>query len=725
MPRDKSKNNLSRRSRSRDYNRDNPPSRHHSPDYENRQQRKYRYGSPSPFLSGKSVKRARSPNRTDRSEWTTTVTRSKSPLAGNSPKLCQYSRSVSRTTINRQDNPSSSNDVKKKSTDKKLKKSDKQREASFMSKQHKDVESITSGEESPEQTKCKKKKKKKKKMKELDDEDDDPLENIRNIVKQIEAEKFKSKSKSRRKSENSKRQVSVDYDETDTTKDDVLYEPESTGYFKPKTAMRAPQSRNYIKCRICHSYYSELKEDRNNHIRLHSKQTFLVKVPSDTWYFDIEEVIAHFARMGFSKHDLREKMQEMSLFTYPESLVGYSCSNCKENEPTLNCSTEEEFKDHAQNCTKKYNIDSCRISWCRGCHLRFETWQDLQSHISCYRHSRCFPKMEVIERIYDRASSSEFQLQPLATIVKQGNDSPTLGRKAIKTELNVTRRDQTDAVHDPAPNFDTIPLTIPSWRSTPMLAPAAVSWTNTASFDAYSELTTGPNVDELKEILRLSSRNIWQENQPQMPAYLWNLKPTHDPTVPHPKLIPPHHLSLHSQSRDEDDIEILEEIIDEETCLLSRCQWNSNHIPSCKRLEISKRCGLGKCQPDDLHQHSEFHRNKFRQRDGSFNRLICSQLQFYVNYIVDQSSKDHHYFDHKVTEIPSTIVKQEPGEYQYYQNTVRDPRLTGVYPRPRKLIPPKMEKFDGNQSFILATWTSSEAEQIIKRRQRQRYSRHT
>jgi len=184
-------------------------------------------------------------------------------------------------------------------------------------------------------------------------------------------------------------------------------------YFKPALHLDNPKRNKFIKCRICFSYYEEKREEANKHIRLHSDRTFKVKVPSDFWYFDIEEVIAHFARMQFSKENLGEKLAELKIVEYPGKLVGFSCSAC--STTSLNVATNKDFKEHLKNScnVKKSEMENYRISWCRGCHTRFQTERDLNAHIETSAVTRCFPSQKIVDRIFKEANSTEIQPPPL------------------------------------------------------------------------------------------------------------------------------------------------------------------------------------------------------------------------------------------------------------------------------------------------------------------------
>ncbi|XP_023338018.1 uncharacterized protein LOC111708778 [Eurytemora carolleeae] len=183
-------------------------------------------------------------------------------------------------------------------------------------------------------------------------------------------------------------------------------------YFKPKP--RDKVSIGYKCCRICHTFYEDTMDAANHHIRTHP-ESYHVKVPSDIWYSDIEEVVAHFARMDFSKDELQKKMTEMNIVEFPKVLKGYSCTKCL----TLNCSSDSEFELHMLHACypklKKKDQEEHRISWCRGCMARFRTKEDLILHVERNQNpgKRCFPSQEILTRVYDTAKSSDFQVPPL------------------------------------------------------------------------------------------------------------------------------------------------------------------------------------------------------------------------------------------------------------------------------------------------------------------------
>merc|ERR1719414_517774 len=115
----------------------------------------------------------------------------------------------------------------------------------------------------------------------------------------------------------------------------------------------------------------------------------------------------------------------MNMVDYPEKLVGFSCSACPPGTTSLNAATDNEFKDHLKNScnVKKSEMENCRISWCRGCHTRFQTKHDLNTHISSISVNRCFPSQKIVDRIFKEASSTQTQppplLSPLSAVKKE------------------------------------------------------------------------------------------------------------------------------------------------------------------------------------------------------------------------------------------------------------------------------------------------------------------
>ena len=97
----------------------------------------------------------------------------------------------------------------------------------------------------------------------------------------------------------------------------------------------------------------------------------MVKVPNDEFFYNIEDVIKHFARrVGIDKSKLQEKVQQCNLLSLPTDRVGFSCCQCQ----MLDTNKIELFHSHVQN---EYRIQDKNerlaylVCFCRGCQVKF------------------------------------------------------------------------------------------------------------------------------------------------------------------------------------------------------------------------------------------------------------------------------------------------------------------------------------------------------------------
>ena len=124
----------------------------------------------------------------------------------------------------------------------------------------------------------------------------------------------------------------------------------------------------FKKCRICSTYYTRNDKEESQHLAWHHERLFRLTVPSNTYFYDIEEVIKGLARRNFIKTEIEEKVHKYRLLTYPTNLRGYSCDICKK----LDTSDENVFLSHMKNechIDKKERMDHI-IYFCRGCQVR-------------------------------------------------------------------------------------------------------------------------------------------------------------------------------------------------------------------------------------------------------------------------------------------------------------------------------------------------------------------
>ena len=175
----------------------------------------------------------------------------------------------------------------------------------------------------------------------------------------------------------------------------------SLQYFKPKLEVELQPILGHSKCRICKSYFPDDDDRRNHHLAQHPDRVFLVNLPVDTYYFDIEEAISHMARFGINRTELQQKVKDCNLIKPPSNLKGYSCNLCK----ILDTNSEKEFMSHVKEECKVTNKDDRAqhlICFCRGCHSKFPNKTELSSHVM---GGPCWPSMMIINRLYDQSGA--------------------------------------------------------------------------------------------------------------------------------------------------------------------------------------------------------------------------------------------------------------------------------------------------------------------------------
>ena len=94
---------------------------------------------------------------------------------------------------------------------------------------------------------------------------------------------------------------------------------------KPKVAIAG-----HKECRVCFTYYQDEETAERDHLRLHQDRMFLVSLPSDAYFYDIEAAITHLiVKVGIKRPDLEEKNRQNKLITNPSNLRGFSCDICE------------------------------------------------------------------------------------------------------------------------------------------------------------------------------------------------------------------------------------------------------------------------------------------------------------------------------------------------------------------------------------------------------------
>jgi len=172
-------------------------------------------------------------------------------------------------------------------------------------------------------------------------------------------------------------------------------------YFKPRLEVELQPILGHSKCRICKSYYPDNDDRRNHHLAQHPDRVFLVNLPVDTYYYDIEEAISHMAKFGINRSDLQQKVRDCNLIKLPTNLKGFSCNLCK----LLDTNSEKEFMSHVKeecNVTNKEDRAQHLVCFCRGCHSKFLNKVELSKHLM---KGSCWPSMMIINRLYDQSGA--------------------------------------------------------------------------------------------------------------------------------------------------------------------------------------------------------------------------------------------------------------------------------------------------------------------------------
>ena len=104
----------------------------------------------------------------------------------------------------------------------------------------------------------------------------------------------------------------------------------------------------------------------------------------------------------------------------------------------------------------------------------------------------------------------------------------------------------------------------------------------------------------------------WHSPEEPQPTGLTENENSFKISIGKPPELPPVPAAQGLVSEDDSEDEVIE-VLNVEDCRLMKCDWNGKHAPSCKRFEISKRCGLGECSKRGLHQWYGFSTNKFMQ----------------------------------------------------------------------------------------------------------------
>ena len=246
-----------------------------------------------------------------------------------------------------------------------------------------------------EQPKSKKKKSRHRRSSEDEDEDDLPITKKSKTTQKAKPYVIKSEPE-----KSSDRNMNILSKENSSTEKPALGSSSSASYFKPRVEPESKPVLGHEFCRICKSYYPDTEEQKAQHLSHHADSVFLAALPQDTYLFDIEEVICHFAKFGIKKADLKNKIKSNNLLKWPKNLKGFSCSKCE----ILDTNSEKEFRDHMKACgvTKKEEKNVYLVCFCRRCHQRCGSKTELEKHIM---EEDCWPSQMTINRLYDSSVS--------------------------------------------------------------------------------------------------------------------------------------------------------------------------------------------------------------------------------------------------------------------------------------------------------------------------------
>ena len=141
---------------------------------------------------------------------------------------------------------------------------------------------------------------------------------------------------------------------------------EAKSEFRPSVAGESLPG--YCRCQICSTYFPADLQSRHEHLSQHSDRLFMLTVPTDKFFYNIEDVIKDLARMKFDKSKLQEKVQQCNLLRTPPDLRGFSCDLSQ----VLDTNDLGVFHDHVKNECKisdKMERLAHLICFCRGCQV--------------------------------------------------------------------------------------------------------------------------------------------------------------------------------------------------------------------------------------------------------------------------------------------------------------------------------------------------------------------
>lgn len=289
--------------------------------------------------------------------------------------------------------------------------------------------------------------------------------------------------------------------------------------FKPKPEPVGTLLAGYVKCRICKSYYQDDEEIASQHLSQHLDRVFLVSLPSDTYYYTIEDAIGHLiVKLKIAKSDLKEKIKNNNLIQNPSNLVGFSCKICE----MLDTNNEEVLHRHLKDeCQTKEKAERIKhiIYFCRGCQGRFDNNADLLQHIS---YGNCWPDQTIINNLYEQAARGALEVMkpPSSLNIKQEIMEQTVSStiQIKKERFEQHRQDQlTSRMSQGAVNNIISPLT--------------------PDFGGYNINFNTPETEEEPFNAYSNSQETESVTQAHQPPVSGEVSSTHDPSVKDLKLI--------------------------------------------------------------------------------------------------------------------------------------------------------------------------------------------
>jgi len=270
---------------------------------------------------------------------------------------------------------------------------------------------------------------------------------------------------------------------------------QSLPYFKPGQEVELQPILGHSKCRICKSYFPDADDRRNQHLAQHPDRVFLVILPVDTFYYDMEEAISHMAKFGINRTELQQKVKDCNLIKLPTNLKGFSCDICK----MLDTNSEKEFMIHVkEECKVMVKEERAQhlVCFCRGCHARFSNKTELERHV---RQGGCWPSMMVINRLYDMCAGEVAPKQKDKAVMEREKMIRIKQEKVERAQQIQVKREMFEEREQALPQLAPMP-------------PQAISQFNAYSLPSSQEAqqpapSTGPSTTDLQNILQSLQHN--------------------------------------------------------------------------------------------------------------------------------------------------------------------------------------------------------------------------